>query len=95
MVSVSDLLKILDSIPVWKALKALPERVTALEEKIVQLEAKNALPSKVPGAPCKYCGNRSMRMVSSVPDPTFGALGANQEIWQCSDCKQQEKKLAS
>ncbi len=95
MISVSDFLKILDSIPIWKTLKVLPERIAALEARIAQLEAKNVLPDKVPAAPCKYCGNRSMRMINSVADSQFGDLGANRETWQCAECGQQEKKLTT
>jgi hypothetical protein len=33
-ISVSDILKILDQIPIWKALRELPKRVTELETRL-------------------------------------------------------------
>ena len=49
MFSVSDILSLLDKIPIWKTLKELPDRVTKLEEEVVILKAK---PN---GARCSEC----------------------------------------
>ncbi|MHB2265673.1 hypothetical protein [Aliihoeflea sp. PC F10.4] len=42
MFTVSDILKVLDQIPVWKSLKALPGKLDALEKRVSELEAELA-----------------------------------------------------
>lgn len=41
MISVDDVLKILDRIPIWKNLAALPAKVAALEKRVAELETYN------------------------------------------------------
>jgi len=42
MMVVDDILKILERIPLWKKLTALPTRVDALEKRLAELEASKA-----------------------------------------------------
>jgi hypothetical protein len=70
MISVSDAVKILDQIPIWKQLVAIPKRLTALEERIAALEAKKT----VSGRECPMCGNE-MKVASEAPHPQFSFAG--------------------
>lgn len=40
MISVSDILKILDQVPIWKTVKELPKRIDALEAENKELRAQ-------------------------------------------------------
>ena len=53
MISVSDVLKLLEKIPVWGTLSKLPERVKLLEQKVASLEAAGPAPGR---RPCPACG---------------------------------------
>ncbi|PTX45612.1 hypothetical protein IQ03_04520 [Gemmobacter caeni] len=87
MISVSDIVKILDQIPVWKTLKALPGRIEALERRVAELEGAKLLPGKLPGEPCPACGMPGLRRTSSkVSSGPFGVLGARDEEWTCESC---------
>ncbi|PCI03443.1 MAG: hypothetical protein COB78_10825 [Hyphomicrobiales bacterium] len=91
MLSVSDILKILDKVPIWKTLSELPRRVEALEQAnkalLQKLEDQQKAPKIAPGKTCKACGQpASRRTSSSVSKGPFGDLGARDEIWTCSEC---------
>ncbi|MEZ2410552.1 hypothetical protein AB6806_27525 [Bosea sp. RCC_152_1] len=97
MISVSDILKILEQIPIWKTVSALPKRVAALEDQVVALKAKldeaNAAPAILPGEPCQACGQRAMRRTSRRKSAgVFGDVGAMDETWTCSACGEVEER---
>jgi len=46
MSAIDDLLKLLDRIPLWKKLNALPDRVDELEKRIAILESASKEPSE-------------------------------------------------
>lgn len=86
-VSVSDILKILDQVPGWKTIRALPGRVEALEARIAALEAALEKPAKAPGESCPTCGERALRRASSRPmGGELGQLGGRIETWACAEC---------
>ncbi len=85
-ISVSDILKILDQIPIWKAVANLPRRVAELETKVAALEAiAGRAPPALTGRECAICGT-PMRVTSETPDPTFGALGVKTHHMECAEC---------
>ena len=79
MISVSDALKILDQIPVWKQIRELPKRVTELEHRLAALEGKPKAPI---GRECPICGSE-MRVVAEHPHSTFGFAGLKVHDMQC------------
>lgn len=94
MVSVSDILKILDQVPIWKRLKAMPERIEALEARVAELESAIADPREQPGEPCPACGAPALRRTSSVRSSgPFGPLGAKDEVWTCSACGEKDERF--
>lgn len=94
MLSVSDILKILDKAPIWKTLKETPKRIEALEARIAALEANKQLPGKSPGEPCPSCGDHALRRTSSkVSSGPFGELGARDEVWTCQSCGETDERL--
>jgi uncharacterized protein with PIN domain len=93
---VSDILKILDQVPIWRAMTQLPKRVQALEEKLAALEARLAASppqAAAPAQPCRYCGERALRLTSSERSKRpSGRLGARDEVWTCSACGRWEER---
>jgi len=91
MISVSDILKILDNAPVWKTLKALPGQVKALEERVAALEKRLDAPGLARGGArdvaltCALCQG-GMRVVAERADPTFGRFGIKTHHVVCDDC---------
>ena len=92
MVSIGDILKLLDQIPIWKTLKALPARVETLEKQVAALEQR--LSEKPAAAPCPKC-RAGMEVTDVVPDPTFGDLGGQQHTLKCPSCGHTEKRLVT
>jgi hypothetical protein len=90
-ISVSDILKILDQIPVWKNLAVLPRRIAALEEHIAALESsKLALPPPPaidPARACPMCGTE-MKVMAETNHPEFGFAGLKIHQMSCPSCGQ-------
>jgi len=92
IINASDLLKILDLIPLWKKLKELPAKVEALEAKVADLE-RRGLPPAPAGKRCPFCGQNNFFVVKSEPDPIFGPLGGKKRTYRCSSCGQEEETV--
>ena len=80
-VSVTDILKILDQVPGWKAVMGLPKRVKELEERIAALEGRPKAPA---AEACPHCG-APMTVTASRPDPMFGTFGVQEQTLACSN----------
>src|SRR3954470_13274441 len=93
-VSVSDILKILDQIPIWKAVRDLPKRVAELERQVAELQAK-AGEAKKPSLPeakiCPICGSE-MKVVSETEHPQFGFGGVKVHAMKCATCGHETKR---
>jgi len=86
--SVSDILKILNDIPIWKAVVGLPKRVAELERAVGELREKSAVtPSRKapPGRECPICG-ATMKVLSESEHPTFGFAGVKVHNMECPEC---------
>ena len=88
-ISVSDILKILDQIPIWKHLAVLPRRITALEERITVLEAAKLAPASSidPAKACPMCGTE-MKITAEQNHPEFGFAGLKVHQMSCPSCGQ-------
>lgn len=95
MLNLSDILKLLDQLPIWKTLKAQPARIDALEERIAKLEQASQRPARAPGQPCPECGAHALRRTESKPSAgPFGALGARDEVWTCAESGARDEREA-
>ncbi|MEC7763359.1 MAG: ABC transporter C-terminal domain-containing protein [Pseudomonadota bacterium] len=93
MSGISDITKLLEQIPIWRTLKALPGRVEALEARVAELEETLAKPKVTPGQPCPACGHHALRRTSSeISSGHFGALGARDEVWTCENCGEEDRR---
>src|SRR5262245_22769237 len=85
---IEDVLNALDRIPKWARLQQVPNEVDELKQKVAALEEK--LSGKWPPDVCKFCGERAVRMVSTIGPDQKGNM---QETWQCEKCDQAETRL--
>jgi hypothetical protein len=92
-VSVSDILKILDQIPGWKAVAGLPKRVAELEARVKALEGAGAGKPAVPNPKeCAMCG-ATMRVNREEPHVHFGDMGVKTHLMVCDDCGHQTELM--
>jgi uncharacterized protein with PIN domain len=87
MSAVTNILKLLDKIPVWKQLKDLPGKVTSLENRIAKLEKKLSGGDKI----CPECGSSNYKLKKTEVRDRF--LGTKEKIIVCDDCKYDEPYL--
>jgi transposase-like protein len=79
MISVSDVLGVLNQIAEWKKLKTLPEKVESLEAKIASLES---LIKEPPPPKCPSCGSDEF--------PAVRSRAVNQRTYICEACNYKE-----
>lgn len=87
--SYSDILKMLEQLPIGKTLLGLPKRVAELERKVQALEtaagAKVATPA---GNECPICCV-TMKVVKETADPNFAFAGVKVHQMVCGGCGEQ------
>jgi len=88
MIAVSDVIKLLDQIPIWKALRELPKRVTELEARVKVLE-ESATQRQIAAAPnalaCPLCGT-IMKVTRESPHHEFAFAGIKVHTVECPNC---------
>ncbi len=82
MLSVSDILKLLEQIPAWKTVKALPGRVEAVERRLNELEGKPKRADHL--HTCETCG-KPARVTEIQDHPTLGTFGVKIRRVTCED----------
>ena len=82
MPSVTDILALLDKIPIWKDLKRMPARINELEKRLAALESKHEPSLKT----CPKCGTGTFALVSTERDPIFGEMGVQNRLYRCTEC---------
>ncbi len=88
-ISVSDVIKVLDEVPIWKAMVGLPKRIAELERKVTALETAAGAKASVPtGKECPICG-ATMRVVKETADPDFAFAGVKVHQMVCGGCGEQ------
>lgn len=84
-----ELNDLLDRIPLWKRLSAMPARVQAMEARIASLEAQLA---GKPGALCPICNAVGFKRTASRPHPEFGFAGIKLDSYACPACGHSEER---
>ncbi|CAN7450195.1 hypothetical protein LJR235_002898 [Pararhizobium sp. LjRoot235] len=87
---IEDVRKWLKEIPIWQELEKVPDRLTALEERMDKLEARL---ERRPGDTCDTCGEHAMRRTRT--GRVMGNFGAQvrQDIWTCEKCGATEQRV--
>ncbi|KZM48259.1 hypothetical protein [Labrenzia sp. OB1] len=83
--SASDILKVLDSVPLWKSLVTLPKRVAELEARLAALEKTKADQTAPAANACPRC-SAAMVFQNERPHPTFGRMGVKLHEFKCDGC---------
>lgn len=87
MISVSDILKLLEQVPIWRSLVTLPKRLAELEARVAALESGGTAGRTAPGPrDCPLCG-AVMVVTEEKNDPTFGPLGGKIHVMRCDGCE--------
>lgn len=82
---IKDIIALLEQIPVWKELIALPKKVQELELKIKELESKLEKPKKK-GVECPYC-NETDTQVTDIKPHQFMAEVMETRHFKCNECE--------
>ena len=85
--SASDIIKLLEQLPIWKAVVGMPKRIAELEKRVAAMEETAAnRSSQAPGpSDCPICGT-VMKVVSEQPDPDFDFAGYKTHGLKCPEC---------
>lgn len=88
MISIKDLLAVLDKWPTWKRITESPARIDALEARIAALESAAQKPADTNLGRCQHCGSRNLKVVGTAISEEIarGALGLRDNKCQCLDC---------
>lgn len=88
--SASDLLKLLEQLPVWKQLVGMSKEIEALKKRVELLEQ---LQQQAPKADqCPKCRGLAYRLKETIADPTFAVLGVQRQVYECSSCGHTEHR---
>jgi hypothetical protein len=93
MSAIGDIAALLEKIPIWKRLKALPEQVDALQARLAALE--NEIAKRPSLETCPICNSGNLKVVSVNPHPTLGKVGIQERSLKCDNvaCGHTEKRL--
>lgn len=83
--SASDILKLLEQVPVWKSLVTLPKRLADLEARVKAMEAAGGGRAGPRANECPACG-ATMVFVEEKPDTIYGAAGGMTHLLRCDGC---------
>lgn len=87
--SVSDIVKLLEQIPIWKSIVGLPKKIAELEHRVGELEQRSKIIAK-PSTPgdhaCPMCG-ATMKVIDENSHPQFGVFGVKLLTMECPNCK--------
>ena len=84
----SELNSLLEKIPLWKRLQAMPKEIDELKARIVDLET--AIKGGGQEDACPKCHRRTFALSATEDDPTFGKLGIQRRVYVCSSCSHTE-----
>lgn len=85
MISLDDILKVLDTWSKWKAMTGLPDRVAQLEARLKALENGHSTRSGPQPNDCPKCGGR-MRVEEEKPHQHFAFAGVKVHDLKCDGC---------
>ena len=76
-----DILKALDRVDAWRDLQAVPARMTALEQRIQELEKRL---ERCPAEGCPFCGALAWRLDRND-------MNGLRDVYKCGECGQQKE----
>lgn len=91
MLSLSDMVALLEKIPGWKRMVDAPARIDALEKRLAELEIKSRQVARPGGKPCPACGQPAFSQISVRDDPIMGVVGLKRRTYRCDSCQHEEE----
>lgn len=89
--SVSDIVKLLEQVPGWKAVVGLPKRLAELEARVAALEKAAGKPKAAGSEACPKCG-ATLTLQDEIEHPTFGTMGVKRRLFLCAACGQRAER---
>jgi hypothetical protein len=86
MVSITDLLNVLNNWKPWQRMREAPDRIDRLEEELAILKRALTAQPDDPRPVCSKCGTGRMAFKSESEDPVFGPLGGKRVTRKCTQC---------
>lgn len=80
---------LLDRLPLWKRLSAMPDKMQALEQRVAALEAQ--LSGKT-GPACPLCSAPGFKRTASRPHPQLDFAGVKLDSYACAACGHTEDR---
>ena len=91
MITLSDIVALLEKIPGWKRMVEAPARIDALEKRLAEFEAKGRHVARPGGKPCPACSQPSFFQISVRDDPVMGVVGLKRRTYRCDSCQHEEE----
>jgi hypothetical protein len=93
MSAIGDITNLLEKIPLWKRLGALPEQVAALQARVSALEVD--LQKRPSLERCPICSAGDLKVTGVNPHPSLGAVGIQERTMRCDNaaCGHTEKRI--
>jgi hypothetical protein len=93
MSTIGDLTKLLEQIPIWKRINALPAQIDALAARVSSLEEE--LTKRPSLEQCPICGAGNMKVTSVHEHPTLGDVGIQERTLKCDNaaCNHTERRI--
>jgi hypothetical protein len=84
-----ELNTLLERIPVWRQLVAMPERVATLEARLTAIEAQLAGST---GELCPMCNAPALKLAGTATDAATAMLGFTIDVLRCEACGHEERR---
>jgi hypothetical protein len=93
MSAIGDIAALLEKIPIWKRLTALPAQFDALQARVVALESEIAKRPSLES--CPICNSGNLRVTHVRAHPTLGAVGVQERTMKCDNpaCGHTENRI--
>ena len=82
MITLGDIVGLLDKLKFWQDLKTLPGRMAEMEKRLALLEGTKARPDR---PACPICETGTMRTAKVEPHPISGDLGGQLHSLSCEN----------
>jgi hypothetical protein len=93
MSAIADVAKLLEQIPIWKRLKAMPVEIESLQARVVALEA--LVKARPAPEACPICGVGALKVTAVHAHRQFGDMGLQERAMKCDSeaCGHTETRL--
>jgi hypothetical protein len=83
MSAIGDIASLLEKIPIWKRLTALPDEVKALQARVSALETE--IQKRPSLEACPICGTGNLKVTAVRPHPQLGDVGIQERTVKCDN----------